>query len=374
MKILMTSHYTLPHRGGIETIVEKLSLGLTEKGHEVHIVSSKIAGQDVFDLPHRRILGIPAFDPLKRHGVHYPIFYPTLFWKLIREVHWADLVHSQGMLYLTTLGALVFARLQKRPAILTEHAGFVSYNRPFLNFIQAIAVYTIGKLSIMLSDFVIVPDSIVQQILEKHLRVSPNKIFCIPLGVDTTLFHPLDDEEKRILRSELGWNARPKVLFVGNYVARKRISLLLESRSERFDVILCGEGYDRASLPADVICYPPLAHEHLAKLYQAADLFVVPSSVETFAIVAYEAMACGLPVVMTDDLRHLAIGKSGLVQFVAPNPDDLRRIIHHLLNSPEERYFLGKKSAEWVQTHFSWERTLDEHLKLYHLLVEAQNE
>lgn len=374
MKILMTSHYTLPHRGGIETIVEKLSLGLTEKGHEVHIVSSKIAGQDVFDLPHRRILGIPAFDPLKRHGVHYPIFYPTLFWKLIREVHWADLVHSQGMLYLTTLGALVFARLQKRPAILTEHAGFVSYNRPFLNFIQAIAVYTIGKLSIMLSDFVIVPDSIVQQILEKHLRVSPNKIFCIPLGVDTTLFHPLDDEEKRILRSELGWNARPKVLFVGNYVARKRISLLLESRSERFDVILCGEGYDRASLPADVICYPPLAHEHLAKLYQAADLFVVPSSVETFAIVAYEAMACGLPVVMTDDLHHLAIGKSGLVQFVAPNPDDLRRIIHHLLNSPEERYFLGKKSAEWVQTHFSWERTLDEHLKLYHLLVEAQNE
>ncbi len=369
MKLLITSHYTLPHRGGIETIVEKLSHALVEQGYQVRIVASKILGQSALSLPARQILGVPAFDPLKRYGAHYPLFAPSLAWVLLQQVRWADLVHAQGMLYLNTVLALLLARLLHRPAILTEHAGFVPYSNPFFNFIQSIAVHTLGRLSLTLSDAIIVPDTIVQQILEEKFSVPTQKIRRIPLGVDTALFHPLEDAQKRALRRELGWDDRPKVLFVGNYVARKRIPLLLETLSEQFDLVLCGEGYETTSLPPGVILSPPLEHEHLVKLYQAADLFVVPSSVETFAIVAYEAMASGLPVIMTNDLLHLTIRESGLVQFVEPTTNDLRQVIHRLLSFPEERRRIGQQSAEWVETRFSWKASIHQHLTVYNALL-----
>lgn len=369
MRILMTSHYTLPHRGGIETIIEKLSLALNEHGIEVRIVSSMVEGQTAFDRPGREIIGIPAFDPLRRHGVHYPIFAPALFSVLYREARQADLIHVQGMLYMNSFLALLFARLLGRPAVLTEHAGFVRYTRAFFNFIQSIGVQTIGRLSLALSDVVIVPDVIVQRILEEELGVLPRKIVRIPLGVDTDIFHPLTEEEKRSLRMTLGWDERPKVLFVGNYVARKRIPLLLEALSDRFDLVLCGEGYSRADLPSRVMLYPPLGHEKLAQLYQAADLFVVPSSVETFAIVAYEAMACGLPVIMTDDLLHLTVRDSGLVEFVSPTAAGLRMAIHNLLDQPLERRRRGQESARWVREHFDWKVSVQQHLELYRSLL-----
>lgn len=371
-RILFTSHYTLPHRGGIETIVEKLSQALVAQGYEVHIVASKIPGQSAFDLPSRRILGVPAFDPLKQHGVHYPLFSPSLLWVLFQQVRWANLVHTQGMLYLNTIFALLLARLFHLPAILTEHAGFVPYSNSFFNFIQLIAVHTFGRLSLALADAIIVPDTIVQKILEEKFGISPKKIFRIPFGVDTTLFHPLEEAKKRALRLELGWDDRPKVMFAGNYVARKRIPLLLQALSEKFDLVLCGEGYEMISMPSGVIRYPPLGHEQLAKLYQAADLFVVPSAVETFAIVAYEAMACGLPVIMTKDLLHLTIRESGLVQFVEPTANDLRQAIHLMLSLPEERRRIGLESAAWVETHFSWKASIRQHLILYNSLLSSK--
>lgn len=368
-KLLITSHYTFPHRGGIETIVEKLSLSLAEQGYQVRVVASKIPGQSALNFPSRQILGVPAFDPLKRYGVHYPLFAPSLMWVLWQQVRWADLIHAQGMLYLITVFALVLARLLHRPAVLTEHAGFVSYSNPFFNFTQSIAAHTLGRLSLNLANAIIVPDTIVQQILEEKFGVPTHKIRRIPLGVDTTLFHPVKESQKRALRQELGWDDRPKVLFVGNYVARKRIPLLLETLSEQFDLVLCGEGYETLSLPSGIILYPPLEHEHLVRLYQAADLFVVPSSVETFAIVAYEAMACGLPVIMTNDLLHLTIRESGLVQFVEPTVNNLRQAIHSLLSLPEERRRIGKESADWVETRFSWKASIQQHHTLYHTLL-----
>ncbi|PWH12586.1 MAG: hypothetical protein DDG60_12415 [Anaerolineae bacterium] len=371
MNILMTSHYTLPHRGGIETIVEKLSMALVQQGHQVRVVSSKIEGQSVFNLPQRGIIGIPAFDPFMRYGVHYPIFAPSLLPVLYQQVRWATLVHVQGMLYLNSLLGLLLARLLRRPAVLTEHAGYVPYSHPLLNLIQTLAVHTVGRLAIAFSNAIIVPDTIVQEILEKQFSVPSSKIVRIPLGVDTDLFHPISESEKQSLRIRLGWDERPKVLFVGNYVARKRIPLLLESISPRFDVVLCGEGYTSIRLPSQVLLYPPLGHEHLVQLYQAADLFVIPSKVETFAIVAYEAMACGLPVILTEDLSHLSLRESGQVQFVPATAADLQHTIHYLLDSPEESRQIGQQSAQWVQAHFSWNVSIARHLEIYQALTSS---
>ncbi|MCQ3936905.1 MAG: hypothetical protein DPW18_07640 [Chloroflexi bacterium] len=369
MKILMTSHYTLPHQGGIEIIIEKLSSALAARGHEIKVVASRHGQLPPQKINNREIINVSAFDPLRNAGVHYPIFSPALIPIVYRAVRWADIIHAQGMLYQNTLLALWLAKLSNKPTVLTEHAGFVQYNRPFFNKTQRVAVDTLGRASLSLSKSVVVPDTIVREILVNDLNVPENKVAQIPLGVDTDVFHPVSTSAKKELRRELNWDNRPKVLFVGNFVARKRTHLLLDALSDQFDVVLCGEGTPPSPLPERVRIYPAMGHERIVKLYQAADVFVIPSSVETFSIVAYEAMACGLPVIMTEDLAHLTVAKSNLVKITPPNSAALQKQIHGLINDPGEIQRIGLASAEWVQKNFSWNTSVNQHLNLYERLL-----
>lgn len=365
MNVLMVSHYILPHNGGIEIIIEKLSSALALQGHQVRIIGG-LVDRPLHQLEARReIIGFKVWDPLKNFGVHYPLFPPFALSALHNGVRWADVVHVQGMLYPNSLAAIWMARTMRKPAILTEHAGFVPYTRRMLNAAQSLAVGSAGQLSLRLSDRIIVPDTIVKDILIRSLGVESRKIVQIPLGVDADFFRPLSDHEKQRTRMELGWDEKPKILFVGNFVARKRLPLLLAAASNSFDIILCGEGTPPSPLPSQAKVYPAMAHPELVRLYQSADLFVVPSSVETFAIVAFEAMACGLPVIMTDDLKHLTIAKSDLVSFVPPDASAMQAKILALIGDPDRLKRVAAASVEWVKQHFSWQSSVRQHVQLY---------
>jgi len=374
MKILMICHYMLPHRGGIEIVVDKLTKGFSRRGHKIIIVTAQVAGGARYEQEgNRHIFRVRALDPLLHLGVHYPIFAPNIISLLKKLIHYVDIVHIQGMIYHNSLTALLLAHTIKRPIVLTEHAGFVTYKNPLLNIIQLLAIHSLGKLALSWSNKIIVHDKIVKEIISS-MGIKEDKLVNIPLGVDTSIFHCVSEKRKKEIRQKLGWDQYPKVLFVGNFVARKRINLLLEVLDGSFDLVLCGEG----SLPIPqsskhLLIYPAMDHYQLAEFYQASDLFVVPSKVETFCIVAYEAMACGLPVIMTYDLLHLTIAQSGLVTFVPATPERLREAIHELLADKEKRQEIGLKGAEWVHRHFSWERCIEQHIMLYEQLLFEKN-
>ncbi|MCS7179073.1 MAG: glycosyltransferase family 4 protein [Anaerolineae bacterium] len=365
----MLSHYMLPHRGGIEIIVDRLSRDIAEQGYEVTVISSRWGQAPRYEVQnHRRILRVAAIDPLRKRGAHYPLFSPQIVPLLVYWMKHSDIVHAHGMLYLTTFLGITLARCLKRASVLTEHAGFVAYENRMLEMAQKMAISTIGLWNLKLSQQVLVHEHVVEEYLR---RFCLSHLHLIPLGVDTRIFHPVSVDTRRYLRTILGWDDRPKVLFVGNFVLRKRVELLLQASDPAFDVVLCGEGYPLISQP-HILIYPPLSHPDLVRLYQAADLFVVPSSIETFCIVAYEAMACGLPVVMTTDLLHLSIAQSNLITFVDPTPSSLRQAILELLRDPGLRFRTGEASAEWVRAHFSWEQCVKQHMRLYEALLESR--
>jgi glycosyltransferase involved in cell wall biosynthesis len=143
--------------------------------------------------------------------------------------------------------------------------------------------------------------------------VPPEKVEVIPLGVEPS-FRPLPDPRvhARVRVANVG-SDRPLILFVGKLTRRRNIPHLIEAfaRLRRESgvphaLLLIGAntaGHDLARLSAghgvahDVFHREFATHDELVEIYNAADVFVYPSSYEGFGIPVLEAMACGIPVV-----------------------------------------------------------------------------
>jgi D-inositol-3-phosphate glycosyltransferase len=368
MRILLVSHYTLPHYGGIEVVVENLAKGFVGRGHEVIVLSSRISGP-ACEIRHGfEVVRVPAWNVLESYAVPYPLFSPGLLMVARRLIRWADIVHAHGFLYQPTLVSLWLARQARRPRVLTEHAGFVRYNRWFWNGIQFVAIQTLGRLAVALADAVIVVGTRTLS-LGRRIAAPGKPVLLIPNGVDTQFFHPVSPEGKRRIRQSLGWDERPKVLSVGRLVPRKGIDLLLEAREHRYDLVLCGRGDTPLPEGEGLLVYRSPDDMQLRRIYQAADIYVLPSHSEgAFPLTAQEAMACGLPVIALPDPTYLTYVTPEVVQFVQPSAEALRNAILSLVYNQEERQRRSQISAEWARTHFSWERTVEAHLTLYESL------
>ena len=124
---------------------------------------------------------------------------------------------------------------------------------------------------------------------------------CIPNGVDLAKFNPQVKPRDLAIK-------KPIVLFVGaNTTAKRADLLLLASQKINCSMLRVGSGGDLQ-----------IPHTDLPEIYTACDLFSFPTNpAESFGIVLLEAMACGLPVVCTDDpIRREIVGAAGL--FVDP--------------------------------------------------------
>lgn len=145
--------------------------------------------------------------------------------------------------------------------------------------------------------------------------VDPGRVHVIPNGVDLRCFHPADSVPPSVDADD-----PLRFLFVGGITPRKGIDLLLEAwdaaLAGRSDVTLVvkaamaagayggpsTELRERASsgrLPRVELIEDDLDSQTLADLYRSCDVFVLPYRGEGFAMPVLEAMACGLPVIVT---------------------------------------------------------------------------
>lgn len=124
-------------------------------------------------------------------------------------------------------------------------------------------------------------------------------------GVDTTLFSPSKRDPS--FKARIGAENRTVLLYVGRLAAEKDLDVLMQafrnvSRHTRdVHLVITGEGPMEARLRKEVtenVTYTGyLGGEKLAVVYASSDIFVFPSTTETFGNVIIEAMASGLPVV-----------------------------------------------------------------------------
>lgn len=212
--------------------------------------------------------------------------------------------------------------------------------------------------------------------------VPAGKIRVIHNGIDTKVFRPRP-EMREALRRELEVEGAFVWLAVGRLEPQKDYPTLFEAFArlgERGQVLLiAGEGRLRGELEKLVAALglgPRVRFLGLRRdipdLLNAADAFVLSSLWEGFGLVVAEAMACGLPVVVTDSGGPREIVDGGRLGFMVPpgDPEALANAMAHLMDLPEaERRRLGDLGREHVLAHYSLDAIAEQWEALYSQLV-----
>jgi glycosyltransferase involved in cell wall biosynthesis len=193
--------------------------------------------------------------------------------------------------------------------------------------------------------------------------------FSLPLGVDRS---PELPGAKQKLRDLYGIPAQtPVMLFLSRLHPKKRPDLLINAFSQIAQkrdchLILAGSGdADYRMYLTQLVSSLGLANrisfagfstgEDKALLLQGSDLFVLPSFAENFGVAVAEAMAAGLPVIITPDVQispAIKAEEAGLI--VEGKVDAITNAIAQLLDNPDYRDRLGKNGKRLVNRYYSW--------------------
>jgi len=206
------------------------------------------------------------------------------------------------------------------------------------------------------------------------------RVSIVGRGVDTRLF----DQSRRSADLRAAWGCRGDetvVLHVGRLAPEKNLELFVEAaRAMRAAdpgsrVVLVGDGPQGPVLRArhpDFVFAGMRAGEDLAAHYASADVFLFPSTTETFGNVTLEAMASGLAIVAYDYAaaqQHLRHGVSGML---APTGDaaEFIRMAVALARDRDLRSRLRQESRLAAEA-ITWERAFDELERALHRISES---
>jgi len=302
--------------------------------------------------------GVVNFTPIGTYGMpEYPdmkLFYPPL----LEMLHYC---YEEGFSHIHSatpgpigLAALAIARILKLPVCSTYHTALPQYVAQLTEDTAMEEImwrYTLWYYNQM--DVIYVPSRAIGDEL-KAKGVPEGRIRFYPRGIDSRRFHPSKRNGFFKSRYRLDDDVL-KLLYVGRVSREKNIDLLervfravCENR-RGVHLVIVGEGPDfrdmkqrTAGLPVTFTGF--LDGEDLSQAYASSDIFVFPSTTDTFGNVILEAQASGLPVVVTDEggpKENLIPGKTGFV--VAA--DDEKGFAGVLTNLIDDRDLLASMKA-----------------------------
>ncbi len=311
-----------PHHGGVERVAQQMAGWYSDAGHDVRWLATGAGGTDRDGQIQRE--RVPAFNALERRfGMPFPIPGPAGLRRIAAVAREADLVHLHDCLYLPILAADRGARRGGAPTLVTQHVGMVGFGGG-IDPLLFTAYRTVGRRVLRRAAKVAFVNEGVRSWF--HERIDPAlPSEHIPNAVDLEHFHPASPAERTGARRAFGIPVDvPVVLFVGRLVAKKNPALIVDAlrRIEGpLRALFVGDGPLRgalASLGDRCTHVTELPHAQMSLAYAAADVFVLPSRDEGTPLTVLEALAAGLPIVVSDDLAFSELdGCRGVVRVPA---------------------------------------------------------
>lgn len=318
LRITLVTETWSPEINGVAMTLGRLAAELAQRGHRLQLVRPLQPQEgpnnpDIAQTIRVRGMAIPGYGELR------------LGLPAGRVLRRAWHLERPDVIYVATEGPLGWSAVRAAqrmgiPVVSGFHTQFHHYSRYYrAGWLQPLVYRYLQSLHNRTACTLVPTEA-----LRRQLAPAIPSVEVLGRGIDTRLFHP----EKRSERLRREWGAGPDdrvFLYVGRLAREKNIELAIEGfltlqrREPDARLVLVGHGPDYARLYGrheGIIFLGSRTGEALARCYASADIFLFPSSSETFGNVVLEAMASGLGVVAFDDAAagiHIRHGESGML-------------------------------------------------------------
>lgn len=379
MKLLMVTHYFADHRGGIEIVAGELAHHLTQVDKDLHmtwVASGATQSEDTAEIQH---VGIPVWNITEnRLGVPYPIWSPVGLWRLLAFIREADMLLLHDAIYMGSVFSVLFARLLRKPVLVVQHISEVPYERVFLRTAMRLAnALLVGPVLRAADQVVFISEKTARFFQERiRFRVPPKVIYN---GLDTACYYPATPQSLKKARHDLCLeDEAPVCLFVGRFVEKKGLPFIRQLAAATPDVtwILAGWG------PIDPMTWglsnvrveSQRRKASLVELYHAADLMVLPSIGEGFPLVIQESLACGLPVLTSEDTARGDPGAAAFLYALPLEGEDVVSTWTHQIQSLLDGGLAGfphQQVKAYVHQQWSWAGVRE---RYHHIITSLLND
>lgn len=298
-------------------------------------------------------------------------FCPQLLWRLDGAVRSCDFVSLHSVYCFPVLAGFLLAKLYGKPYGLWPHGALAPFQRGVSKHIKwiydrLVARRMLNGASVL---FFSAPGER-DEVLPLHLK-APAAI--VPHGIDTSEFEALPPKGRfrdRFLKGHDG----PLVIFLARLNPKKGVDLLVQAMarvlSYRPDsrLVIAGQGDPKsfenqvqdwvrsAGIQSKTLLTGHIDAERKRELLADADVLVLPSQAENFGFSIFEAMASGVPVVVSDTVNYASLIEEKGAGFSRPRrPEAFAESILRLIDEPSLRRRMGDNGSRLARS-FSWER------------------
>jgi len=376
--------------GGVQTVLNDLTKFQVDCGLDVEIATTNVK------TPRGGVLDAPVDRPVDMFGVkvhHFPVQNMTLLYSrqlqlyLKKNLNDFDIIHIHGLYRFPMTYAACRARKQGIPYIIMPHGSL----DPYLYKRSTRGSLLLKRLYEHLFDLPNLEHAGAVHFTaeEERDRVSflglraPS--FVVPNGIDWKHFEKLP--KRGAFRHRHGIGSEPLVLFLGRLHFKKGLDLLIpafgqvQARHPDAKLVIVGPDNDNygeqvrawvseRNLESQVIFEGHLDSNDVIQAYVDADVFVLPSYTENFGITIVEAMACGLPVVISDQVNiHQEIAETGGGLITHCVADEVASALCELLADKEKRSIMGKKGRFAAKELYDWPHIVDALTREYETVI-----
>jgi glycosyltransferase involved in cell wall biosynthesis len=323
-------------------------------------------------------LEVRAFPSLYPAG--YPVFFtrrllgqsvaPGLLLRLWSMIGWADVVHLTATYSFPSIPTLALARLRGRPVLWSLRGALLaSHTWDGARRLWAKRVWE-RLCRVVASDRVLLHTTSEDERAASLARLPGMRAVVIPHGIDIPAAPSRQWQPGGVLR----------LMFLGRLDPVKGIENLIEASAllgrgaTRLDIYGSGSPdyvarlkHLAASKLGEMVRFHGHAEgEHKRKAFAEADICVLPSFTENFGMVVAEALAHGVPVIVSRGAPWSEVEQRGCGRWVDNSPTSLAAAITALRRENLEE--MGNAGRRWMQAEFDWhaiaERTLAAMLSL----------